>query len=223
MSEPLVTVITGASSGIGAATARRAAAAGHQLVLASRSADRLTKIAREVGGLAVVTDVSEWSDNEALMRRAVDEFGHVDVVFANAGIGAKRGWLDGETPEHWREMVLTNVLGAAYTARAALPVLRERHGHLLLTSSAAGRVVRPGSLYSCTKHAVSAMVDALRNDPDGSGIRITVIEPGRVNTPFFDSPPEDALEADDIARAVMFAVEQPPGVAVNEILIRPAI
>src|SRR5688500_8394679 len=126
MADDPVFLITGASTGIGAATARAAAQAGHRLVLAARSEDKLQHLAGELGGedraIAVPADVTEWADNERLVQRALDAFGRLDVVFANAGFGAKRGWLE-ETPEHWRDMVLTNVLGAAYTARAAIPAL----------------------------------------------------------------------------------------------------
>lgn len=221
MSNPRVFVVTGASSGIGEATARRAAQAGHRVVLAARSAERIEALAAELGGLAVPTDVKAWEDNEALVARALEAYGSVDVVFANAGYGGARGWL-AETPEAWRDMLLTNVLGAAFTVRAALPALKESRGHVLITSSVAGRRVLPGSFYSVTKHAVTAMSEALRQDLDGTGIRVTSIEPGMVDTPFFDQPPQmEALQADDIARAVLFAVEQPPHVDVNEILVRP--
>jgi len=118
-------------------------------------------------------------------------------------------------------MVLTNVYGAALTIRATLPAVRESRGHVLLTGSVAGRRALPGSLYSCTKWAVTAMGEALRQEVDGSGVRVTLIEPGMVDTPFFDNRPQNALEADDIARTVMFAVQQPPHVDVNEILVRP--
>ncbi|QEC49679.1 SDR family oxidoreductase [Baekduia soli] len=224
MAHDPVFLITGAGSGIGAATARRAAQAGHRLVLAGRSADRLQALADELGGrgraVAVATDVTRWEDNEALVAAALQHFGRLDVAFANAGFGAARGWLK-ETPEHWREMVLTNVLGAAYTARAAIPALTESRGHLLLTGSVAGRRALPGSLYSATKWAVTAMGEALRADLDGTGVRTTLIEPGAVDTPFFDDPGEGRLEPDDVARAVLYAVSQPPHVDVNEILIRP--
>jgi NADP-dependent 3-hydroxy acid dehydrogenase YdfG len=224
MSDP-VFLITGASTGIGAATARFAAEAGYRVVLAARSEDKLRSLADELGGAdrALVTrcDVTEWDDNEAMVRRALDAFGRIDVAFANAGFGAKRGWLE-ETPEHWRSMVLTNVLGAAYTARAALPAIKESRGHILLTSSVAGRRALPGSLYSCTKHAVTAMAEALRQDLNDTGVRVTSIEPGMVDTPFFErGAGEGALTAEDIARAVMYAVSQPPHVDVNEMLIRP--
>jgi len=221
---PGVFLITGASSGIGAATARQAADAGYRLVLAARSTDRLTALAEELGGseraLAVTCDVTDFGQQEAMVRAALEAFGRLDVVFANAGFGAKRGFLE-ETPEQWRDMVLTNVLGVAYTIRATIPALRDSVGHLLLTSSVAGRRALSGSLYSATKHAVTALAEAARQDLGESGVRVTSIEPGMVDTPFFDNPVSDALEPDDIARAVMYAVGQPPHVDINEILIRP--
>jgi NADP-dependent 3-hydroxy acid dehydrogenase YdfG len=224
MTDAPVFLITGASSGIGAATARHAAQAGYRLVLGARSADKLEALAAELGGperaLAIPTDVTRWEDNEALVAAATDRFGRLDVAFANAGFGAARGWLK-ETPEHWRDMVLTNVLGAAYTVRAAIPALKETRGHILVTGSVAGRRALPGSLYSATKWAVTAMGEAVRADLNDTGIRTTVVEPGMVDTPFFDNPGEGRLEPDDIARAVMYAVSQPPHVDVNEILIRP--
>jgi len=226
MADDRVLVITGASTGIGAATARAAAADGFSVVLAARSGDKLDALVSELGddsALAVPTDVTLWEDNEKLIAAAVDRFGRVDAVFANAGFGAARGWLK-ETPQHWREMVLTNVLGAAYTLRAAIPEVTKTKGHLLVTGSVAGRRVLPGSLYSCTKWAVTAMGEAVRADLNDSGVRVTVIEPGMVDTPFFDNGAgPGALQPDDIARAVMYAVSQPPHVDVNEILIRPTV
>jgi NADP-dependent 3-hydroxy acid dehydrogenase YdfG len=225
MPDDPVLLITGASTGIGAATARQAAAAGYRLVLAARSEDALTALADDLGGrertLAVRCDVTEWSDQEALVERALDAYGRVDVVFANAGFGGARGFRK-STPEEWKAMVLTNVYGAALTIRAAYDALVESEGHLLITSSVAGRRALPGSLYSATKHAVTAMGESARQEFDGTGVRVTLIEPGMVDTPFFENPPTiRALEADDIARAVMYAISQPRHVDVNEILIRP--
>jgi NADP-dependent 3-hydroxy acid dehydrogenase YdfG len=181
-------------------------------------------LAEELGGaeraLAIRCDVTVWADQQALAETALSRFGRIDVAFANAGFGATRGFLD-ETPEHWKSMVLTNVYGAALTIRATLPALKESRGHLLLTGSVAGRRALAGSLYSATKWAVTAMGEAARLELNGTGVRVTLIEPGTVDTPFFDSAVEDALEPDDIARAVMFAVEQPPHVDVNELLVRP--
>ncbi|HTD10182.1 MAG TPA: SDR family oxidoreductase [Solirubrobacteraceae bacterium] len=223
-SKDRVFLITGASSGIGAATARRAHEEGWRLVLAARSLERLQTLADELGGaertLAVRCDVSEWEQQQQMVEAALNTFGRLDVAFANAGFGGARGFLK-DTPEHWREMVLTNVYGAALTLRATIPALTDSRGHLLLTSSVAGRRALPGSMYSCTKHAVTAMGEAARQDLHGTGIRVTLIEPGMTDTPFFDNRPTDALEDDDIARAVMYAVSQPPHVNVNEILVRP--
>src|SRR3954454_25126116 len=224
MPQDPVMLITGASTGIGAATARRAVEAGHRVALAARSADKLEQLASELGGeeraIAVATDVTDFAAQEQLVQRTLDAFGRLDVAFANAGFGAKRGFLE-ETPEHWRDMVLTNVYGAALTIRAAMPHVRETRGHLLLTGSVAGRRAIPGSLYSCTKWAVTAMGEAVRQELDGTGVRVTVGEPGMVDPPLFSERPSNALTPDDVARAVMFAIQQPPHVDLNEILIRP--
>jgi NADP-dependent 3-hydroxy acid dehydrogenase YdfG len=219
-----VFLITGASSGIGGATARAATQAGYRVALAARSEDKLQALAAELGGddraLALRCDVTEWQDQERMVATVLEAFGRLDVTFANAGFGAQRGF-ETEAPEFWRAMVLTNVLGVAYTIRATLPAVRESTGHYLITSSVAGRRPIQGSLYSATKHAVTAMGEALRQELNGTGVRVTLIEPGMVDTPFFDKRPTAALEADDIARAVMYAVSQPQHVDVNEILVRP--
>jgi NADP-dependent 3-hydroxy acid dehydrogenase YdfG len=219
-----VFLITGASTGIGAATARLAAQDGYRVVVSARSEDKLEQLAGELGGadraLAVPADVGVWEDNERLATAALDRFGRIDVVFANAGFGAQRSFL-GDSPEHWRAMVLTNVLGVAYTIRATLEAVRKRQGHMVLTSSNAGRRALPGSLYSATKHAVTAMGESLRQELNGTGARVTLIEPGMVDTPFFEDPGEGRLQAEDVARIVMFAVGQPAHVDVNEILVRP--
>ncbi|HUB04917.1 MAG TPA: SDR family NAD(P)-dependent oxidoreductase, partial [Solirubrobacteraceae bacterium] len=199
MSDP-VFLITGASSGIGAATARLASAAGYRVVLAARSTDKLAEIATELGGeeraLALPCDVTEWEQQQAMVQTTLERYGRLDVAFANAGFGASRGFLN-ETPEFWRSMVLTNVYGAALTIRAAFTALKEARGHLLLTGSVAGRRALPGSLYSCTKWAVTAMGEAARQELEGTGVRVTLIEPGAVDTPFFDSRGSGRLDAED--------------------------
>jgi len=225
MPDSPVLVITGASSGIGAATARRAVEFDYRVVLASRSTEKLEALAQELGGdehaVAVQCDVTSWDDQQRLVATALERFGRLDAFFANAGFGAKRGFLE-ESVEHWESMVLTNVLGPALSIRACLPHFREQNaGHLILTSSVAGRRWVIGSLYSCTKHAVTAMGEALRQEVADTNIKVTTVEPGMVDTPFFDDRPTGALEADDVARAVMFALTQPPHVDVNELLVRP--
>lgn len=227
MAEP-VFLITGASSGIGAATARRAAQAGYRVVLAARSTDKLEALAEELGGaeraLAVACDVTEWDQQQAMVSAALDTFGGLDVVFANAGFGARRGFLE-ETPAFWKSMVLTNVYGAALTIRATIEQLRAARGHLLLTGSVAGRVALPGSLYSCTKWAVTAMAQAARQElDDSSGVRVTLIEPGMVATPFFENDVSAwALPPEAIADAVMYAVSRPSTVDVSDIMVRPIL
>nr|MBA2516515.1 SDR family NAD(P)-dependent oxidoreductase [Solirubrobacterales bacterium] len=142
-------------------------------------------------------------------------------VFANAGFGAPRGFTE-STPEHWKAMVLTNVYGAALTIRATVDHLKETRGHLVLTSSIAGRRALAGSLYSATKFAVTAMGEAARQELNGTGVRVTLIEPGMVDTPFFDDKPGGhPLAADDVARGVLYAVSQPTHVDINELMIRP--
>jgi NADP-dependent 3-hydroxy acid dehydrogenase YdfG len=221
-----VLIITGASTGIGAATARRAVKAGCQVVLGARSEEKLAELAEELGGddraLWQRCDVTSWDDQRALVELALQGFGRMDAFFANAGFGAKRGFLE-ETPEQWKSMIDTNVYGAALSIRAALGHFKEQgRGHMLLTSSVAGRRTLPGSLYSATKWAVTAMGYALRSEVADTDIKVTLIEPGMVDTPFFEQRPQSgALEADDIARAVMYALEQPLHVDVNEVLVRP--
>ena len=223
-----VVLITGASTGIGAATARRAVAGGDRVVLAARRKEALDALAEELGAgnaLAVACDVTEWDQVEALAAAAVDRFGRIDVVFANAGFGATRGFLN-ETPEHWRAMVLTNVLGVAHTIRSTLPHLLERGtGHYVLTSSIAGRRSLPGSLYSATKWAATGIGQSLRGElremHGNTAIRVTLIEPGAVETPFFDNPGQGRLEPDDVASAVMWTLDQPAHVDVSEVLILP--
>ena len=217
-----VFLITGASTGIGAATARAATESGYRVVLAARSTDKIEALAEELDGLAVTCDVTEWEDQQRLVEAALGAYGRIDVAFANAGFGGARGFKTA-SPEEWKSMVLTNVYGAALTIRAAYDALVDSGGHLLLTSSVAGRRVLPGSFYSVTKHAVTAMGEAARQELSEKGVRVTLIEPGVVDTPFFDNKPKiRALDDDDIARAVLFAVEQPAHVAVNELLIRPS-
>jgi NADP-dependent 3-hydroxy acid dehydrogenase YdfG len=225
-----VLVITGASSGIGEATARAAAGAGWRLVLAARRRDRLQALIDELGGPAVAIaarcDVTDWAEVERLPGLTLDSFGRLDAVFANAGVTAKRGFLEGSV-EQWRSMVLTNVLGVAHTVRATLPhLLRRGVGHFVLNASAAGRRTVPGSLYGATKAAVVAMGEALRAElhqlHKNRAIRVTLLEPGATRTEMVagEQLPFRAMEAEDIAAAVLFALSRPDHVDVNELLVR---
>lgn len=215
-----VFLIAGASTGIGAATARQAAEAGYRVVLAARSVDKLETLADETGGLVVQTDVGDYAQVESLAQRTLEQLGRIDVVFANAGVGHPRGFEAGD-PEDAKQMVITNVFGIYATIRATAAALRESKGHLVITSSIAGRRALKGSLYSATKFAVTGMAEAARQDFNGTGVRTTLISPGMVETPGFSHELQNVLTADDIARAVMFAVAQPPHVDLNEILVRP--
>jgi NADP-dependent 3-hydroxy acid dehydrogenase YdfG len=221
MDDP-VFLITGASSGIGAATARLAAEAGYRLVLAARSEDKLDALKSELDAdtTTVRCDVSSYDDQERLVTEAVGAYGRIDVVFANAGVGFPRGFADSD-PEQAKDVVLTNVYGVYATIRATAQALKDTKGHLVLTSSISGRRAIKGSLYSATKFAVTGMGEAVRQDFNGTGVRVTLIEPGMVETPGFSHDLDETLHAEDIARAVMFAVAQPPHVDINEILVRP--
>ncbi|MCX6179437.1 MAG: SDR family oxidoreductase [Chlorobiales bacterium] len=224
-----VFLITGASTGIGEATARRAVEAGFRVVLAARSTDKLEHLQTELGhdrALAVTCDVANWQSQQEMVQQTLKHFGRIDVVFANAGFSKGSTFYGGEDkPDEWQEMVMVNVYGAAATARLTLPELVKNGGHLLITGSVVGRVTSIRNLYSATKWAVTGMAQAIRNEMVGTGIRVTLVEPGIVDTPFWDhlQKPDAAkeLQPDDIARAVMFAVSQPPHVDVNDILIRP--
>ncbi|MGX6448871.1 SDR family oxidoreductase [Patulibacter sp. S7RM1-6] len=224
MTDRKTLLITGASSGIGSATARAAVAEGWDVVVAARSRDKLDALVGELGeerALAVTCDVTAFEDQQAAVAATMERFGRLDAVFANAGFGAARGFRE-ETPEHWRAMVLTNVLGAALTIRASIDAISAAKGHVLLTGSVAGRRPLPGSLYSSTKFAVGAMAESLRQELNGTGARVTLVEPGMVDTPFFENAPTiEALKPEDVARAVVWALGQPPHVDVNDILIRP--
>src|SRR5690606_20228311 len=139
----------------------------------------------------------------------------------NAGIGGEPGGFSGAPPESWRRMVDTNILGVAYTLRTTLSHLKSSRGHVLITSSVSGGRVIAGSMYSATKWAVTAIGYNLREELRGTGIRVTLIEPGIVDTPFFDEPKPDGLRPEDVARAVVYALDQPAGVDLHELTILP--
>jgi len=224
MSDPVL-LITGASSGIGAATARLAAEAGYRIALAARSEHKLTQMVDEFGGsdraVAIRCDVKHYAEQQAMVARVLDHFGQLDAVYANAGMPGSEGGFSSADPEVWREMLLTNVYGVGLTLRCSLEALKASRGHVLLTGSAAGRFVIPGSMYSASKWAVTGMGLSVREELRGSGVRVTLIEPGMVDTPLFDQPPPYALQPEDIGRAVVYALSQPRHVDVNELLIRP--
>jgi NADP-dependent 3-hydroxy acid dehydrogenase YdfG len=227
-------VVTGASSGIGEATSRLLAKKGCNVVLAARREDRLNALAAELGALAVPTDVTEPAACAALVARALERFGSLDILVNNAGLGLYGSIADGN-PEDWRKMFDVNVLGVLYVTRAAVRRMLERgSGDIVFVSSLAGRRVprADGTVYAATKHAITAVAEGLRMDVHDKGIRVTNVEPGLVRTEFPESSYPSAqryyaekeyapLEAEDVAAAVVYALEQPPRVSVNEIMVRP--
>ena len=229
-------IVTGASSGIGAATARLLAQGGYNVALAARRVDRLETLAAELGAkaLAIPTDVTDPAACDALVARTVERFGALDVLVNNAGIGLYAAIAEAD-PDDWRKMFDVNVLGVLYTTRAAIRHMLPRgSGDVIFISSVAGRRVPNayGAVYSATKHALSAISEGLRMDMEGKGIRVVSVEPGLVRTEFpinsYSSAEEyyaqkdyAPLEAEDVAEAILYAINQPPSVVVNEILLRP--
>ena len=221
-----VFLITGASSGIGAAVARSAAKRGFRLVLAARRKHVLDQLVEELGGdervLAVRCDVTQWGDQQEMVGLALDKFGQIDVILANAGVyySGSTGFVDGN-PDNWKHMIDTNVYGVGLTLRAGLVALKRSRGHILLLGSAAGRRPIPGSMYGATKWAVTGMGHNLREELRGTGVRVTIVEPGVTQTEIFPEPRSNAMEVEDVAEAIVFAVEQHPRVDMHEILMYP--
>jgi len=227
-------IVTGASSGIGEATSRLLAQKGCNVVLAARREDRLNALAGELGALAVPTDVTEPAACAALVARTLERFGALDILVNNAGLGLYGSIAEGD-PEDWRKMFDVNVLGVLYLTRAAVRRMLERGaGDIVFVSSLAGRRVprADGTVYAATKHAITAVAEGLRMDVHEKGIRVINVEPGLVRTEFPESSYPSAqryyaqkeyspLQAEDVAAAAVYALEQPPRVSVNEILLRP--
>ncbi|HEX3789818.1 MAG TPA: SDR family oxidoreductase [Pseudonocardiaceae bacterium] len=234
-----VVAITGASSGIGEATALLLAERGTKLVLGARRTDRLETLAtriRDLGGEAVVagTDVRLRKDVADLVDLACTSFGRLDVLVNNAGIGPISA-LDDLRVEDWEAMIDVNIKGVLYGIAAALPVFRKQGtGHFVNTASTAAYLTVPNqSVYSATKVAVRALSDGLRKEA-GDRLRVTIVSPGFTRTDFTDTVPNAevkaqlavsrdkfAIDPSAIARAIVFAIEQPADVDVNEIVVRP--
>lgn len=216
-------LITGASSGIGAATARTAVAAGWNVALVARSTGKLEALAGDLGEAAIVVpgDVADFAAMEAAVTKTIERFGALHAAFANAGQGIDRPGTEGGDPQEWRRVVDTNVMGVLHTAKAALPELRKTRGHLVLTGSAAGRKHIKGSIYGATKWFVHGYGGNMSEEMREWGGRCTVISPGMVDTPFFDEAKPDKLQPEDVAAAVMFALNQDPRAEVREVHIMP--
>jgi NADP-dependent 3-hydroxy acid dehydrogenase YdfG len=237
--EGKVVVITGASSGLGEATARLLSAQGASIVLGARRVDRLQALADELTGsggkaLAVTTDVTDCDQVKRLVNRAVQAYGRIDVMINNAGL-MPQAPLERLKIDEWNRMIDVNIKGVLYGIAAALPHMQQQQaGHIINVSSVAGHKVGPGfAVYAATKHAVPALSEGLRQEVKPYNIRTTVISPGAVDTELPNSVTEPdiaekvrkayeiAIPAESFARAVAFALRQPEEVDVNEILFRP--
>lgn len=215
--------ITGASSGIGAATARLAVAQGWHVGLFARSQDKLEALAKELGdkALPLPGDVTNLDNLRAAMETFVSKTGGLNAAFANAGMGLSAPGTEAGDPEEWERMIGVNILGVLWTVMAAMPHLKEQAGHLLLTGSAAGRRHISGSVYGASKWFVHGYGGNLSEEMKSFGGRCTVIAPGMVDTAFFDERKPDKLQAGDVAQAVLFALEADPRCAVNEVFLMP--
>ncbi|MEM1129848.1 MAG: SDR family oxidoreductase [Pseudomonadota bacterium] len=220
-----VLFITGASSGIGMATARAASAAGWRVALMARRGDVLADLCDELGGVSTALplpgDASDLSQQNRAMDEAARSFGGIDAVFANAGMGVDAPGVENGDPEEWDRLIRINIMGVLWSAKAALPHLKRSGGHLLLTGSAAGRVHIRGSVYGATKWFVHGLAGNLAEEMREWGGRCTLVAPGMVDTPFFETPKPTKLQPDDIAEAVVFALSQPKRADVREIFVMP--
>ena len=216
-------VITGASSGIGAATAKVAAAAGWNVALLARSQDKLDALASEIGesALAITCDVTKREEMADALEQAAQKFGGIDAVYANAGTGVSKPGVENGDPNEWHDMIHVNILAVLYAAHAAIPHLKKTKGHFVVTGSKAGRDHMKGSIYSATKHFVHGFGENLAEEMREWGGRATVIAPGMVDTAFFDEPKPTKIQPEDVANAVLFALEQPETSAVREIYLMP--
>lgn len=216
-------IITGASSGIGAATATKAAEAGWNVALLARSKDKIEKLAGEIGdqAFAVCCDVTQYEELEAALKRVDDHFGSIDAFFANAGMGVDTPGVEDGDPKAWHDMIHVNILAVIYSAKLAIPYLKKNKGQFVVTGSKAGRDTFKGSIYSATKHFVHGFGENLAEEMREWGGRACVIAPGMVDTAFFDEPKPSKIQPEDVAGAVLFALQQPETAAVREIYLMP--
>lgn len=235
--ENKVVVITGASSGLGEAAARRLSEGGAKLVIGARRIDRLTTIAKDLNlpeGAVVATDVTKRAEVERLVARAIELHGRIDVMINNAGL-MPVSFLEKLHVEEWDRMIDVNIKGVLYGIAAALPhMMAQKSGHMINVASVAGHKIRPGgAVYSATKHAVRVISEGFRQEVKPYNIRTTIISPGAVATELPDTITDPAIAdgmrkvyevavpADAFARAVVFAMSQPDDLDINEILFRP--
>jgi NADP-dependent 3-hydroxy acid dehydrogenase YdfG len=234
-----VALVTGASSGIGAATALKLAAEGARVAIAARRVQRLNDLAdriRKNGGeaLPIEADVTDEAQASAMVKTTQQTFGRLDILLNVAGVGVAAGFQNTTTAEY-RQMIAVNFLGLLYPVHAALPAMKQQgEGHIVIVSSGTGRYIHPSTVYSGTKHAASAMAESLRREIGKDWIRVTSIEPGAVRTEFVSQMRDDVrasveqrlgdmvqLESEDVAAGILFAVTQPRHVNVNILTLYP--
>ncbi|MEM7125723.1 MAG: SDR family oxidoreductase [Chloroflexota bacterium] len=237
MTHPLankVIIITGASSGIGAATARRLAQLDCKLTLAARSAERSEALATELGpnAMPIVTDITQGSDIARMVEKTIDRFGHVDALFANAGVYIPGDVADGD-PDEWANLMNVNVNGVMRSAHAVLPyMMAQKSGDILVTSSISGFVdIHWEPIYSASKHAIQGFVHTLRRQVLSHGIRVGAIAPGRVANELWGFTEQAAIDeqvaerasirSEDVAEAVVFMLSQPPHVTIRDLVMLP--
>ncbi|MEU4563482.1 SDR family oxidoreductase [Actinoplanes sp. NPDC023936] len=224
-----VTLITGGSTGIGAAVARQLLDRGHRVVVLARDQDRLDQFVAEADGppelIAVQGDASDYDTVQETVQKAIATFGRLDNAVANAGFATHDNLATGD-PGGWREMVLTNVLGPMLLIRATVEALRATRGRIVLVGSIVGQLHNRGNIYGATKWAIRGLAENARLLVAEDGIGVTLIAPGRVDTPFWEdsrrgAPSGPILSADQVAETIVWALSQAPGVDVNTIVVRP--
>lgn len=224
MAKEKIVLITGASSGIGEATAKTLVNNGHKVILTARREEQLNQLVAELGSdnaLAVAADATDFTALENVVTKGIEKFGRLDVAFANAGMGISTAGTEKGDPDEWSTMIDINIKALLWSAKLTLPHLRKTTGHFILTSSAAGRKPIGGSIYGATKWFAYGFGQNLAEEMSEWNGRCTTIAPGMVNTPFFDEAKPDKLDPQDVADAVLFAIEANQRNSVREIYLMP--
>ena len=224
MAKEKVVLITGASSGIGEASAKTLVNNGHKVILTARSEDKLAELVESLGednALSVPADATDFTELENVVTEGLKKFGRLDAAFANAGMGVSTAGTEKGDPDEWSTMIDINIKALLWTAKATLPHLRQNKGHFILPSSAAGRKPIKGSIYGATKWFAYGFGQNLAEEMSEWNGRCTTIAPGMVNTPFFDEAKPDKLYPQDVADAVLFAIEANQRNNVREIYLMP--
>ena len=224
MAKEKVVLITGASSGIGEASAKTLVNNGHKVILTARSEDKLAELVESLGednALSVPADATDFTELENVVTKGLKKFGRLDAAFANAGMGVSTAGTEKGDPDEWSTMIDINIKALLWTAKATLPHLRQNKGHFILTSSAAGRKPIKGSIYGATKWFAYGFGQNLAEEMSEWNGRCTTIAPGMVNTPFFDEAKPDKLDPQDVADAVLFVIEANQRNNVREIYLMP--